>query len=115
MVGQSDFGVPIRAQFDRARQDLSNSYINPLGAYTTPDVRDKAMREQNFNLDQGQAVALGNAANQNQQNAFGQQATVAGLTAPVSYNSGSTKSDKWTGGDTLSTGLGIGTGVLSAF
>lgn len=114
-MGQSDFGTPIRAGFERARQDNSRSYNNPLGAFTTPDVRDKAMREQNFNIDQSEALALGNAANQNQQNTFGQQATVAGLMAPVAYNSGSTKSDKWTGGDTLATGLQVGDKLMSAF
>ena len=109
MVGKSDFSVPVRAGFERARQNNANSYNNPLGAFTTADVRDKAQREQNFDMDQGEAVALGNAANQNQQNAFGQQATVAGLMAPQYYNaqtySQTDNRQKFANGDFWSMGL----------
>ena len=119
MVGNVDFASPIRNQYERARQQNSRSYNNPLGAFTTQDVRDKSEREQNAQFGQSEAIALGNAAQQNQQNAFGQQATVAGLMQPRFYNAQTTNtgstSQPFTGGDVLGMGLGAGSNLLTMF
>ncbi len=116
-MGTGDFATPIRAGFERARQDNANSYNNPLGAYTTPDVRDKAIREQNSQLGQNESIALGNAANQNQQNAFGQQATVAGLMAPHYYDaqtySQTDNRQKFANGDFWNIGLSGAQGLMA--
>lgn len=110
MVGSgTDFQTPIRNQFSRAKQNLNDSYNNPLGAYTTADVKQKSMRSQNRDLDQNLGIALGDAAQRSQQAQFGQQATVAGLTSPQMYNAKSTNtvSDPWGTGLQIA-GLGLG-------
>lgn len=109
MVGNVDFATPLRNQYARAERDLDRSYRSPLGAYTTADVEEKAKRAQKFDLKQNLGSDLASAALQSQQNAFGQQASVAQLTQPRLYQSGSTstQSDPW--GTALSIGsLGLG-------
>ena len=93
-----DFSVPIRNSYARAEQTRHRSYQSPLGAYTTADVRDKSLREQDQAANQSLGLDLSNAAQESSQNQFNRQATVAGLTAPQFYNASS--SQKWTGGDT---------------
>ena len=107
----ADYATPLRNQYARAEQDLSHSYNNPLGAYTTADVKDKSLRSQKLDLNQNLGMALSDAAQQNAQGQFQRQATVAGLTAPQLYNSGSQQ--KWTGTDTLGLLTGGATGALS--
>lgn len=93
MVNETgDASVPIRNSYARAEQNLDRSYQNPLGAFTTADVRDKSSRSQHSDLQQNLGAALGNAAQQTSDAKFGRQATVAGLTAPQLYNSGGTQS-----------------------
>lgn len=113
MVGKTDFSVPIRNSYARAEQQNNRSYNNPLGAFTTADVRDKSKREAHTDFMQNQGIDLGNAAQQNQQNAFNQQATVAGLAAPRFYNASSTSSQPFVGGDVLSMAMGAAQGFLS--
>lgn len=105
-----DYATPLRNQYARAEQDLSRSYNNPLGAYTTADVRDKTKRAQNQSMSQNLGMDLANAAQQSNASLFGQQATVAGLTAPRMYNSSS--SSPFTGGDALNIGLQGAMGAL---
>jgi len=92
-----DYSVPIKNQYARAKTRLSNSYNSPLGAYTTADVRDKQLREQNLDLDQNLGMDLGNAAQQASADKFNRQATVAGLTSPQMYTASQTSkvSDPW--------------------
>ncbi len=108
-----DYATPIRNQYARAEQKMSRSYNNPMGAYTTADVRDKAMREQSAQLDQNMAIDLGNAAQQNADKKFGRYAQIAGMTAPQFYMQKSENSQPFVGGDLLSTGLGIGSAFLT--
>ncbi len=121
-----DFSTTIRNQYARAKTRLSNSYNSPLGAYTTADVRDKQLREQNSDLDMSLGMDLGNAAQQQSSDQFNRQATVAGLTSPQMYNASSTSkvSDPWgtalgvLGGaagaaGSLATGLGGSGGLLA--
>ena len=108
-----DYSTPIRNAYGRAEQNLTHSYNSPLGAYTTADVRDKAQRSQYNDLEQGMGLDLSNAAQQNAQNQFSNQATVAGLTAPRLYNSQSVNTQPVTPWDVLGLGTGTLTGALS--
>lgn len=105
-----DYATPLRNQYARAEQQLSRSYNNPLGAYTTADVRDKTKNAQNQAMSQNLGMDLANAAQQSNAARFGQQATVAGLTAPRMYNSSS--SQPFTGGDALNIGIQGALGAL---
>lgn len=110
MVGTADFSAPIRNQYARAEAENNRSYLNPLGAYTTSDVRDKAKREQALGLHQNLGMALGDAALQNQVNSFNQQGLVAQLMQPRFYNAKSTTKES----DPLGTALqiaGLGTSI----
>jgi hypothetical protein len=92
-----DYATPIRNAYGRAEQNLNQSYQNPLGAYTTADVRDKSLRSQKMDLNQNMGIDLSNAAQQNAEGKFNRQATVAGFTRPQMYGSGGTTtvSDPW--------------------
>ncbi len=115
MVNQGpDYSTPIRNAYGRAEQNLSKSYSNPLGAYTTADVKDKAMRSQMSDLEQSKGLDLSNAAQQNAQGQFSRQATVAGLTAPQMYNAQSKSVTPWSFGDTLGVGTSLGGSALGA-
>ncbi len=113
MVGSSDFSVPIRNAYSRAQAQSDRSWNNPLGAYTTADVRDKSMREQNLGSQQQLGAALGDAALQNNQNTFNQQATVAGLMQPHFYNAKTTNESKFALGDYLKLGLSAAQGAAT--
>lgn len=108
-----DFGSPIRNQFARAETRRANSYNNPLGAYTTADVRDKSLREQNSAADQEMGMALGDAAQQNAQNKFSRYSQIASMTAPTSYNASSTSTMPFGMWDGIRLGLGTGKGLLT--
>lgn len=92
-----DYATPIRNAYARAKQNNDLSWQNPLGAYTTADVRGKAQRSQNADFQQGMGLDLSNAAQQTQANKFGQLSSVAQLTAPRMYGdkSTTTTSDPW--------------------
>lgn len=114
MVGKADFATPIRNQYARAKQNLGRSYVNPLGSFTTPHVRDIALREQNMGLDTGLGMALGDAALQNQQNTFNQQGMVAQLAQPRMYMAKSQNETKES--DPFGTAMqiaGLGTSIFS--
>ena len=83
--GGADFSTPIRNQYSRAEAENTRSYNNPLGSFTTADVRDKSQRAENANFHQNLGIDLSNAAQDSANNQFSHQATVAGLTAPQNY------------------------------
>jgi hypothetical protein len=87
----ADYATPIRNSYARAEQSLNRSYDNPLGAYTTADVRDKSKRSQHQDLHQNMGIDLANAAQANAEGSFNRQATVAGFTRPQMYGSGGTQ------------------------
>lgn len=88
MVDQGGDGgaTQIRNAYARAGHEMDRSYKNPLGAFTTADVRDKQMREHKQNMYQSMGMDLAEAAQNAMQNKFNRQATVAGLTQPQMYN-----------------------------
>lgn len=69
------------------------------------------MREQNSNLMQSEGSALGDAAMQNQQNAFNQQSTVAGLMQPHFYMQKTQNENKFAAGDYVNMALGAASGL----
>lgn len=111
MVGGGDYATPIRNQYARAEQDLSRSYNNPMGAFTSADVRDKSMRSQKLDMQQSLGIDLANAEQQNADAKFNRQATVAGLTAPQFYMAKSQNSQPFVGGDVLQMVLGAAGGM----
>ncbi len=113
MVNGGDYATPIRNQYARAEQDLSRSYNNPMGAFTSADVRDKSMRSQKLDMQQSLGMDLADAAQENANARFNRQATVTGLTAPQSYNARSTNSQPFTGGDGVQIATGIAKGLFS--
>ncbi len=106
-----DYQTPIRNSYARAQQQLSHSYNNPLGSYTTADVKEKSMRSQKMDLEQNMGMDLSEAGQQNNQGRFNRQAVVAGLTQPQMYNSSS--SQKFTAGDAMAAGFSAGGSILS--
>jgi hypothetical protein len=84
--------------FAQQKEDFNNSYVNPLGAYTTPAVRDAAVRANNerMNVAQSQAVqgSQYNADNTN----YGRTAGVAAMTAPQLVQTGGTQTQTQSGG-----------------
>jgi hypothetical protein len=86
----SDPSIPFH--FAQQREDLANSYMNPLGAATSPAVRDAANRVAGQRLGMAEQEAI-KASNFNANNqAFGQQSTIAGLTSPQLVQTGGTSS-----------------------
>jgi len=108
-----DYSTPIRNAYGRAEQNLSHSYQNPLGAYTTADVMDKSLRSQNSDLMQSEGLDLSNAAQQNAQGQFNRQAAVAGLTAPQAYNAKQVTTVPFQAGDALGIGFGAANAALT--
>ena len=111
MVGGGDYQTPIRNQYARAEKQMSESYNNPLGAYTTADVRDKSIREQKLDMQQSLGMDLSNAAQQNADAKFNRQATVAGMTAPQFYMAQHTKENKMVPMDWVNMALGTAGGM----
>lgn len=105
----SDPSIPYA--YAQRRQDVQNSYQNPLGAYTTPAVKDASERVANERLSMDEAAAIA-ASNYNaQQQAFGQQATVAGLTQPVMTSSTTSQPFNW--GSVIGAGAQVGAAALT--
>lgn len=84
-----NYETPIRNAYARADQNLQHSYANPLGGYTTADVKDKSLRSQQRDMSQSLGMDLSDAAQHTAGDQFHRQEVVAGLTAPQMYQSGS--------------------------
>lgn len=79
---QFNIDPTIGARVGGAIRRMQDSFNNPQGGYTTPQIRDAQMRAQERELMQmgGEQARAGYYDLNNQQ--FGQKAAVAGLTAP---------------------------------
>jgi hypothetical protein len=101
---QADPSSPYR--FAQAKEDLSDIHSNPYGAYTTPAIRDAAIRTGDMNLTQmqGQQSAQENVQLNNMQ--ANQRAALADLTKPQTVQTGGTYSG-------TSSGSGTGTSQQS--
>lgn len=115
---QEDPSIPFA--FANERERINNSYKNPLGAFTSPAVRDAANRSAGAGLGMAERVASEASRQQAQERNFGQQATVAGYTAPVLTQTGgssqgqiqSTQVQNPGWGSTVSGIAGMGVGLL---
>lgn len=113
MKAKADTNIPYL--YARMREKLGNSYNNPMGAYTSPAVRDAVSRNagQGLALDEAQAVR---ASQQQADNVnYGRQAGVAAMTAPQLVQTGGTQVQKtpkdW--GSLLFGGQGAGGTIAS--
>lgn len=105
MVDQGvDYQTPIRNAYARTEQQLVRGYNNPLGAYTTADVRDKSLMAQKKDLNQSMGMDLADARQRESDAKFGRQATVAGLTQPQMYEASSVSKTS----DPIGNVIGIG-------
>lgn len=79
----------IGARLGEAQRSLKNQFRNPAGGYTTPQMRDAIERSQSRELfQQGGAQMRAGQFDVNQQD-YGRNLAVAGLTAPPLVQSGS--------------------------
>jgi hypothetical protein len=98
--------------YGRAKQDLERQSQNPYGAYTTPAVREAALKTGTMNLtqQQGQASAQENAQLNNMQ--YAQKAGVADLTRPQLVQMGGSYSGTGAGTGTSQQSGGLGQMLL---
>lgn len=80
----------IRSSYAGARSSLNDSFQNPLGAHTTPAIRDATLRAGNADLSQQEAGALAASDHAAGEADFGRQAMIAGMTAPQLVQTGGT-------------------------
>lgn len=92
MKAKADTSIPYL--YARLRESADNSFKNPLGAYTSPAVRDAAARANSNGLGMQEAQAQQNSQNQADSVNFGRQAAVAGMTAPQLTQTGGTQVQK---------------------
>jgi len=80
----------IGARLGEAERTLKQSFVNPAGGYTTPQMRDAILRSQTRELfQQAGAQTRAGQYDVNNQN-YARNAFVAGLTAPPLVQTGST-------------------------
>jgi len=96
MRGQVD--PRIRATFAGARADLKDSFLNPMGAYTTPAIRDATMRNGNAQLAQQEAQALSEADFTANGSEFDRLLALSQLTAPKLVQTGGSSTATQSGG-----------------
>lgn len=113
MVGQgTDYATPLRSAYAREKVSYDKSFNNPLGGLSTATIRDNSKRAHGAEMGQRLGMDLANAAQRSQAAQFGQQATVAGLTSPQMYQSGSTTKQSDPFGMAMALG-GLGTSALT--
>src|SRR5574343_862411 len=90
--------------FANRKQQYAESYDNQLGAYTTPMVRDQAVRANNAKLDQEYAAASAAENAQGNNIRLGQLTSVADMMSPQLVQ----KTGGFNWGGLLSSGIGAG-------
>lgn len=104
----------IAYSFGQQRNALNNTYRNPLGAYTSPAVRDAANRSAGQGFAQAERVASESSRRQAQDQAFGQQSYIAQLTDPRLVQTGGTSQGTSSGTQTQTYNPGIGSYISQA-
>jgi hypothetical protein len=100
--------------FAAQRQRLGNSFNNPLGAYTSPAVRDAVGRSAGKALGMEERVASELSRRAAQETAFGQQAHIAQMTDPRLVQTGGSSTGSMVGNTTQSYNPGIGSYIGAA-
>lgn len=109
MVHQgSDPTIPYA--YAQKREDAQNSFNSPLGAYTTPAVRDAASRVSNERLGMEENAAIQGSNFRNQNAEFQRQLGVVGATQPL--QTGATQSQSLIPG-LITAGAGLGSAALT--
>lgn len=110
-----DYATPIRNSYARAEVKHGRSYDNPLGGFTTADVRDKSQRAYHNENQQNMGLDLANAAQQSSSDKFSRQATVAGFTQPRMVQTGATgtQSTPFNWMDAIGIGGGVAQGIVT--
>lgn len=87
----------IAYNFAERKRGFEESFKNPLGAYTTPAVRDAATRAHSERMAQGESQAIQESQQRADDTNYGRASTVAGMTAPQLVQTGgtSTQSQGW--------------------
>lgn len=98
--------------FGNAKNQIANSFNNPLGGVYSGNMRDSILRSSTADLGQREAQAKSEANQQLQGSQYGQKALVAGMTAPRLTQTGSTGTSSGTG--TQQTSSPIWTDLLIA-
>jgi hypothetical protein len=82
----------IQHRYAAAEEDLNRSYMDPYGAYTTPDVREKALRSQKAKLftERDKSMREGYADADNQ--TYARRVGAAAMTAPQMVSTGGSSS-----------------------
>jgi hypothetical protein len=101
-----------------AKRQLANSFINPLGGYSTPQRDEAIRRSQSRGIDEQAGMESRAGAYDVNQQRGGQLSTLAALTAPRLVQSGSSgtssgTSNTSTGQNLFGSILGIGQGAAS--
>jgi hypothetical protein len=122
MVAPIEADPSIPYLFGAERERLNNTYNNPLGAYTSPAVRDAVNRSAGkaLNMQEQQTSEASRRASQDQ--AFGQQSYIAQLTDPRLLQTGGSTTGTLNGtnvqqynpgiGSYIAQGAGVGVGLL---
>jgi hypothetical protein len=106
--------------FASAKNQVANSFNNPIGGYVTPEIRDRILRSSLSNLAMQESQAKSEANQQLQGAQFGQKAAVASMTAPRliqtgGYGTGSSSGQAVQGQSGLDTvGQIVGIGATAA-
>ncbi len=107
MKAKTDSSIPFN--FSARRENLDNSYRNPLGSYTSPAVREAMQRNAGAGLAMQEAQAVQNSQYAADNTNFDRQALLAQMTTPKFVQTGGTSTQTQSGGllgDLLTAGIG---------
>lgn len=82
----------VKGQFAGQRQRFDESFLNPMGAHTTPAIRDATKRAGHEDLHQQEMMSLMGADAAENDADFARKLQIAGLTAPQFVQTGGTSS-----------------------
>ncbi len=108
----------LHARYAQAEEDVRRQYQDPMGAYTTPFVRQRAQLEQMQKIRASEDQAKREDYYNQQQQQFGRKLAAAQLTNPTLVNTGGTQTGtSSTSGSSsgMQTGTGTGSTGQNAF
>lgn len=100
-------------QYGRARNDLKNSFLNPLGGYGNAQIQDAQMRTGLSRLNEQESQAFRSGQNDVNTQRGGQLSSLAALTSPRLAQIGSSGSSTGTGTSTTGQVGGLGGDIAS--
>lgn len=106
----SDPSIPY--EYAQRREDFNNSFANPLGAYTSPAVRDAANRVAGERMAMDEAEAIKQSRFLASQAAFDRQGAVVNATMPFQTGGASTGVQSYNPG--IGSYIGQGAGIAAS-